>query len=60
MRTVGRGLQYLGLAVPPVAVALELAGRATLDLAGWQMLMMLVAAVCIFSIGRILEGYGGG
>lgn len=53
MRALGRFAQLLGLVVPAFAVILELNRRITLG----QMLVMLVAAICCFSIGRILEGY---
>jgi hypothetical protein len=53
MRSLGRALQLFGLAVPPLAILLQLFGSITLG----QMLTMLVAAVCLFGIGRILEGY---
>jgi hypothetical protein len=53
MRSLGRGLQILGLAIPPLAIVLQLAESISLG----QMLTMLVAAVCAFLIGRILEGY---
>lgn len=53
MHSIGRGLQLLGLAVPPLSIIMQLAGSITLG----QMLTMLVAAVCMFGIGRIVEGY---
>jgi len=53
MRAIGRAAQFLGLTIPAVAIVLELNHRITLG----QMLVMLVAAVCCFWIGRILEGY---
>jgi hypothetical protein len=55
MRAVGRAGQWLGLMLPAVAILLELGEHIRLG----QMLMMLVAAVCCFWIGRILEGYAG-
>ena len=55
MRALGRVGQFLGLALPGVAILLELNHAITLG----QMLMLLVAAVCCFWIGRILEGYAG-
>lgn len=55
IRMIGKAGQWLGLTVPAVAVLLELNHRISLG----QMLMMLVAAVCCFWIGRILEGYAG-
>jgi hypothetical protein len=55
MRVIGKAGQWLGLTVPAVAVLLELNHQISLG----QMLMMLVAAVCCFWIGRILEGYAG-
>ena len=53
MRGVGRGLQVLGLVLPPLAMVMQLADAVSLG----QMLTMLLAAVCCFGIGRIVEGY---
>ena len=53
MRSFGRALQVSGLAVPPLGIVLQLADAITLG----QMLTMLVAAACMFGIGRIVEGY---
>jgi len=53
MRAIGRFGQLLGLSIPVFAVLMQLGGR----LLPSQMLVMLVAAVCCFWIGRILEGY---
>ena len=53
MRGLGRIGQFLGLALPALAIILELNHAISLG----QMLMLLVAAVCCFWIGRILEGY---
>lgn len=55
MRAIGRGLQILALALPPLAMVMQLSEAITLG----QMLTILVAAVCSFGIGRILEGYAG-
>jgi len=55
MRAIGRLGQLLGLGIPAFAIILELNHRITLG----QMLMLLVAAVCCFWIGRILEGLAG-
>ena len=55
MRAIGRAGQLAGLALPALAILLELNHRISLG----QMLVMLVAAVCCFWIGRILEGYAG-
>lgn len=53
MRELGRGLQLLGLVLPPLAMVMQLAEAVNLR----QMLTMLLAAVCSFIIGRIVEGY---
>ena len=53
MRGLGRGLQMLGLVLPPLAIVMQLAEAVSLG----QMLTMLLAAVCCFGIGRIVEGY---
>jgi hypothetical protein len=50
---LARGLQILGLLLPPLAIVLQLSEAISLG----QMLLILVAAVCCFLIGRILEGY---
>lgn len=56
MRPFGRLLQHLGLLVPPLAIILQLAE--TIDVR--TMLAMWVAALCLFWIGRLVEGYAGG
>jgi len=53
MAAIGRLGQFLGLSVPAVAVLLELNHAISLG----QMLVMLVASLCCFWIGRIIEGY---
>ena len=53
MRGLGRGFQVLGLVLPPLAMVMQLAEAVSLG----QMLTMLLAAVCCFGIGRIVEGY---
>ena len=53
MRGLGRRLQLFGLFVPPAAIVLELVHAVSLG----QMLVMLVAGVLVFWIGRIVEGY---
>jgi len=53
MRAAGRCAQFFGLTLPAVAIVLELQHVVSLG----QMLVMLVAAVCCFGIGRILESY---
>jgi F0F1-type ATP synthase membrane subunit a len=53
MASLGRALQILGLVLPPLSIVLQLQSAIT---AG-QMLLMLVAAVSAFWLGRIVEGY---
>lgn len=53
LRAFGRFGQLLGLGLPVFAMILQLNGRIRPS----QMLVMLVAAVCCFGIGRILEGF---
>lgn len=54
VRAIGRLGQLLGLGLPALALVLELNHSISLG----RMLVMLVAAVCCFWIGRILEGLG--
>ena len=53
MRLLARAAQFLGLAIPPLAMVLQLSETISLG----QMLTMLLAAVSLFWIGRIVEGY---
>ena len=55
MRRIGRVMQIVALALLPLAIVLQLADRISLS----QMLAVLVAGVCLFWIGRIIEGYAG-
>jgi hypothetical protein len=56
MRTFGRLLQQVALCLPPVSIVLQLLGNLKLN----AMLTLLIAAVSMFYIGRIIEGYGRG
>lgn len=51
----GKAGQFLGLVLPALAILLELQHAISLG----QMLVMLVASVCCFWIGRIVEGLAG-
>lgn len=53
VHTFGRLLQQIALALPPVSIILQLAGALKLN----SMLVMLVAAVTLFYLGRLVEGY---
>lgn len=53
MASIGRLMQIIGLVVPPLSIIMQLQGAITLG----QMLTILVACVCSFWIGRIVEGY---
>jgi hypothetical protein len=46
-------MQIVGLALPILAILLQVTETVTVG----KMLVMWVAAMCIFYIGRILEGY---
>lgn len=56
MRVLGRVLQHAALALPPLSILLQLTSTISLG----QMLVMLVASVSAFYLGRLLEGYAGG
>jgi len=53
MQGIGRVMQRIGLFVPLLAIVLQLAESVTLG----QMLAMLGMSICLFWIGRIVEGY---
>jgi hypothetical protein len=56
MQSVGRLLQLLGLAIPPLAMIAQLANRIRAN----QMLQFLAVAVCVFGTGYLLQHYTGG
>jgi hypothetical protein len=53
VQPVGRLMQIVGLCLPIVAILLQVTETVTVS----KMLVMWVAAICTFYIGRILEGY---
>ena len=54
MRSLGRGLQLVGLMViPPLAILLQL----NESISQGQMLIMAAFAITVFYLGRIIEGY---
>ncbi len=53
MRTFGRLLQRIALVLPPLSIVLQLADKLPLG----SMLVMLIAAVAMFYIGRLVEGF---
>lgn len=55
MRAFGRLLQHVGLLIAPAAIVLQLAEAIDVR----QMLAFAVAALCLFWMGRLLEGYAG-
>jgi hypothetical protein len=57
MYTLGRLLQMVGLAIPPLAIVSELTGPQPNP---GLMLRFLVVAVGIFLVGYILQRYSGG
>ena len=54
MRSIGHNLTVLALVLPPLGIVLQLGNV----ISPGKMLIMLVASVCLFGIGRIVEGYG--
>jgi hypothetical protein len=56
MFKLGRLLQFVGLLIPPLAIIAQLGESISLG----QMLQFLVAAVCVFMIGYLLQRYSGG
>lgn len=55
MRALGKLLQLIGLGLPLIAVLAQLSNAISLG----RMLVMMLAALAAFYIGRILEGYFG-
>ncbi len=57
LRQLGRALQYLGLAVLPLGVLLELSGALGRSFGVADLLKSLGFGVAAFLIGRLIEGY---
>ncbi len=57
MRHFGKFLQFVGLVVPPVAIVMELSNGFIVRDGVADLLLAMVASVCAFYIGRIIEGY---
>jgi hypothetical protein len=63
MQSLGRWLQIAALALPPIAVLMNLlptgpGGETMLSKPG-QMLLVLAFSVLLFWLGRMTEGYAG-
>lgn len=55
MFRVARMLQFVGLAIPPLAIIAQLSDAITLS----EMLRFAVVAACIFGVGYLLQQYSG-
>ncbi|MGE0609316.1 MAG: hypothetical protein AB7O62_19650 [Pirellulales bacterium] len=53
MRVIGKALQLIALILLPLGMVAQLSNAITLG----KMLVMLMAGVTAFYLGRILEGY---
>jgi hypothetical protein len=53
MRSVGKAMQLMALTLAPIALFLQLARRISVA----QLLLMGLGLLCLFYIGRIIEGY---
>ena len=58
MRFIGRLLQILGLILLPVAMLLELTRVLGQSFGVRHMLVMLLFGGAMFTVGRLIEGYG--
>lgn len=56
MRQFGKILQWIGLTLPLAAMYMQLTGTFFRDGVA-DLLLALIASVCAFYIGRIIEGY---
>jgi len=56
----GRLLQFAGLIILPVFILLELTGSLSRDSGIADLLLAMVFGLCLFYVGRIMEGYARG
>jgi hypothetical protein len=58
MRSIGKGLQIIGLVVLPLACMMEISSGSLGRSSGLAtMLIMMVVGVIAFVLGRLVEGY---
>jgi hypothetical protein len=55
MQRLGRICQQVALFGLPLVIPLQFSQ--IIDLRGWQMFVFIGAALCLFYIGRLIEGY---
>ena len=60
MRTIGKLMQFSGLGLLPVFVALELSGALGRGSGVAELLLAMIFGGALFYLGRIIEGYAGG
>ena len=59
-RSFGRLLQLIGLITLPVFIVLELTGSLSRDSGVADLLLAMVFGLCLFYVGRMVEGYARG
>lgn len=57
VRSFGRLLQFIVLVILPVFVVLEVTGGLGRDSGVADLLLAMVFGLCVFYVGRIIEGY---
>ena len=57
MRTLGRGLQIFALVLLPVSMLMQVSNVLGRQLHVSEMVIMLIAGVAAFMLGRLIEGY---
>lgn len=57
MRTLGRGLQIFALVLLPVSMLMQVSNVLDRQLHVSEMVIMLVAGIAAFMLGRMIEGY---
>ena len=60
MRSFGKTLQMFALALLPLAMLMEATNALGRDTGVSDMIVMLVAGIAAFILGRLIEGYAAG
>jgi hypothetical protein len=61
IRALGKAMQVAGLVILPIAMLMQLTGGIRAPTGPFSvsaMLILMVAGVAVFCLGRIVEGYG--
>jgi hypothetical protein len=61
LRSLGKSMQILALVLLPIAMYIQLTSQTRVPTGTSSvslMLLLMILGICLFAVGRLLEGYG--